>query len=576
MLNTVTYGTTSAPYLAERSLQQVAHENIEKFSAASRVILEDFYVDDLLTGTDNVEEAIHLCNDLELLLGLLGPCVITAKIMLQELWVKKIDWDDLLQNDLYEKWNHFKTSIRSVSNLRISRCVTISSYITLEIHAFSDASERAYGAYVYLRLRSANDKITVRLLCAKSRVAPVKRLTIPRLELSGASLASRLVSRIKRIKAWCLRFIRNCKEPKGITTKYLTTLELNDAMRTLVRLSQRESFSKELNHEGLIRVGGRLKNSNFPFDKKYPVLISGKQKLSALILEHEHRRLLHGGPQHILASVREHYWLTGGTDYAGRFAVKNKPGRGAKTIKCYLYIFICLTTKAIHLEPVSDLITDAFIATFRRFVSRRGLPGHLCSDNSRNFIGAKSHLDNLVYSPHQGGLWEAGVKYVKPHIKRVLGTTLVAFENFLTTLIQIEAILNSRPMCPLSSSPNDFEPITPSHFLIGRKVTSVPDPDVTTQPKRWSVNYVSELQQRTKWTRRNDNITIGSLVLLKDDNAPPLQWQWGRVIDVHPGSDSVVRVMSVRTNKGVTKRSVMKVCPLPIYNESDCDITEHN
>ncbi|GJQ86566.1 hypothetical protein Trydic_g15641 [Trypoxylus dichotomus] len=287
MLNTVTYGTTSAPYLAERSLQQVAHENIEKFSAASRVILEDFYVDDLLTGTDNVEEAIHLCNDLELLLGLLGPCVITAKIMLQELWVKKIDWDDLLQNDLYEKWNHFKTSI-----------------------------QRVCGACVYLCLRSANDTITVRLICAKSRIAPVKRLTIPRLELSGASLASRLVSRIKRIKAWCLRFIRNCKEPKGITTKYLTTLELNDAMRTLVRLSQRESFSKELNHEGLIRVGGRLKNSNFPFDKKYPVLISGKQKLSALILEHEHRRLLHGGPQHILASVREHYWLTGGRNLA--------------------------------------------------------------------------------------------------------------------------------------------------------------------------------------------------------------------------------------------------------------------
>ncbi|GJQ79443.1 hypothetical protein Trydic_g16301 [Trypoxylus dichotomus] len=273
-----------------------------------------------------------------------------------------------------------------------------------------------------------------------------------------------------------------------------------------------------------------------------------------------------------------------------------------------------------HLEPVSDLTTDAFIATFRRFVSRRGLPSHMYSDNGRNFIGAKSQLDNLgrfllknneslsnivsvenvnwhfipAYSPHQGGLWAAGVKSVKHHTKRVLGTTLVTFENFLTILNQIEAILNSRPIYPLSSSPNDYEPITPSHFLIGRKVTSIADPDVTTQPvnrlpslqliprltqifwKRWSVNYVSELQQRTKWTRRNDNITIGSLVLLKDDNAPPLQWQLGRVIDVHPGSDSVVRVVSVRTNKGVTKRSVMKICPLPIYNESDCDITEHN
>ncbi|GJQ79983.1 hypothetical protein Trydic_g10557 [Trypoxylus dichotomus] len=186
----------------------------------------------------------------------------------------------------------------------------------------------------------------------------------------------------------------------------------NTTKGNLVRLSP------FLDHERLTRVGGRLKNSNFPFDKKYPVRISGKQKLSTLILEHEHRCLLHAGPQHVLASVRENYWLTGGrnlaravvhrciacfntnavsgaqlignlpkhrlesiypfyvtgTDYAGPFALKNKPGRGAKTIKCYLCTFICLTTKAIHLEPVSDLTTDAFIATFRRFVSRRGLP----------------------------------------------------------------------------------------------------------------------------------------------------------------------------------------------------------
>ncbi|GJQ65570.1 hypothetical protein Trydic_g7669 [Trypoxylus dichotomus] len=226
-------------------------------------------------------------------------------------------------------------------------------------------------------------------------------------------------------------------------------------------------------------------------------------------------------PKHRLESIYPLYVT--GTDYAGPFALKNKSGRGAKTIKCYLCIFICLTTKAIHLEPVSDLTTDAFIATFRRFVSRRGLLSHMYSDNGRNFIGAKSQLDNLAYSPHQGRLWEAGVKSVKHHIKRVLGTTLVTFENFLTILIQIEAILNSRPMYPFSSSPNDFEPITPSHFIIGHKVTSVPDPDVTTQPvnrlaslqviqrltqiiwKRWSINYVSELQQRTKWTRRNDN-----------------------------------------------------------------------
>ncbi|GJQ66111.1 hypothetical protein Trydic_g4178 [Trypoxylus dichotomus] len=404
-------------------------------------------------------------------------------------------------------------------------------------------------------------------------------------------------------------------------------------MKTLVWLSQRESFSKELSmlkntkniskrnlarfspfldHEGLIRVDGRLKNSNSNFDKKYPVLISG--------------------PQHVLASVRENYWLTGGrnlaqvvhrciacfktnsvsgaqlmgnlpkhrlesiypfyvtgTDYAGPFALNNKPGRGAKTVKCYLCIFICLTTKA-SLESVSNLTSaKSQLDNLGRFLLKN-------NESLSNTVSVENVNWHFIpaYSARQGGLWEAGVKSVKHHIKRVLGTTLVTFENFLTILNIIKAILNSRPMYSLSSSPNDFEPITPSHFLIGRKVTSCPDPDVTTQPvnrlaslqliqrltqifwKRWSVNYVSELEQRTKWTRRNDNITIGSLVLVKDDNAPPLQWQLGRVIDVHPGSDSVVRVVSVRTNKSITKRSVMKICPLPINNESGCDITEHN
>ncbi|GJQ86657.1 hypothetical protein Trydic_g14992 [Trypoxylus dichotomus] len=310
-------------------------------------------------------------------------------------------------------------------------------------------------------------------------------------------------------------------------------------MKTLVRLSQRESFSKEL---GMLKNTENITKGNF-----------GKQKLSRLILEHEHRRLLHAGPQHVLASVREHYWLTGGrnlarsvvhkciacfktnpvsgaqlmgnlpkhrlesiypfyvtgTDYAGPLALKNKPGRGAKTIKCYLCTFICLTTKAIHLEPV--LTTNAFIATFRRFVSRRALPSCKYSDNCRNFIGAKSQLGNLD-------------RFLLKNNESLSNTVSVENVNWYFILAYSPHQAREarvRPMYTLSSSYNDFEPITPSHFLIGRKVTRVPDPNVTTQPvnrlaslqliqrltqifwKRWSVNYVSELQQRTKWIRRN-------------------------------------------------------------------------
>lgn len=168
-----------------------------------------------------------------------------------------------------------------------------------------------------------------------------------------------------------------------------------------------------------------------------------------------------------------------------------------------------------------------------------------------------------------------------------MGNVLYTFEELTTVLVQIEACLNSRPLSPMSSDPSDLLPLTPGHFLVGGPLTSLPEQDVldvkinrldrwemiqrTVQEfwKRWAAEYIANLQSRVKWRSRQENLKVDDFVLLKDDNLPPLKWKTGRVIEVHPGKDNLVRVVSVRTTSGVTKRAISKLCKLPVNGNTD-------
>ncbi|CAG7823797.1 unnamed protein product, partial [Allacma fusca] len=189
--------------------------------------------------------------------------------------------------------------------------------------------------------------------------------------------------------------------------------------------------------------------------------------------------------------------------------------------------------------------------------------------------------------PHFGGLWEAGVKSTKHHLKRVVGNTVLTYEEFSTLLIQIEACLNSRPLCPLSTSPDDLSALTPGHFLVGRPLIAISEPDYTKLKinrlsrwqllqqlhqhfwRRWQAEYLDRLQQRPKWAKIEENLRQGDMVIIKDDRLPPQEWRLGRIIEVHTGPDGLVRVVTVRTAEGTYKRPVVKLCKLPMDSSTD-------
>ena len=306
-------------------------------------------------------------------------------------------------------------------------------------------------------------------------------------------------------------------------------------------------------------------------------------------------------------------FINSGVDFCGPVYIHYKI-RGKRPYKAYIAVFICFATKATHLEIVHDLTTDAFIGALKRFIARRGFCKQLSCDNGTNFVGARRELselrklflsrahnehvqtfcaeDNINFShipprsPHFGGLWEAAVKSAKHLLYRSTLNTSLTYEQLLTIVTQIEAILNSRPMTALSSDPCDFNALTPGHFLIGTPLTALIEPSLKDKNMsqlsqwrlvtacqqhfwtRWSQEYLNQLQQRHKWVVNKSNIKLNTLVLVSEESCPPQKWLLGRIIELHHGSDKKTRVATVKTPHGVLKRAIAKLAPLPFEEDN--------
>ncbi|XP_055714258.1 uncharacterized protein LOC129808506 [Phlebotomus papatasi] len=863
----VCFGVASSPFLATRALFQLAQDYEKEFPLASSALRSNFYVDDCVVSAPTLADAQEIQRQLKEVLrrggfwltkwssnhpslcplpdqdpasgevsvespitsalGLswdsstdqfkthapvdvsLGPVIIEGKIMLQDLHELKKGWDVLVPPEYRKRWKDFVLRLQTIKDVSIPRWIScFQSPDRVELHTFCDASTRAYGVAVYI-VTGSGDESCARLLLAKSRVAPLSQLTIPKLELCGATLAAETIAKftdavgpdaihfwtdstivlhwihsppqsykvfvahrvqrirkhsspdqwrhvvseenpadiisrgvspsqlmdnslwfegpewircperswpppfnptacpeancflikakefvfgvllgmfssilkVQRIVAYCLRFTYRGPRPLPKTNLAITADEMERALLFLIKMDQQsslpevcaqlekgEALSREwkslqslalfLDRDGIIRVGGRLKNADEPFSTRHPVLLP-RSLLTYRIVRHEHSKQLHAPPTLLLASVRQKFWpiagrnlakrvvhdclkcylkkpkpldqLMGdlpdhrvnlyrpfqatGVDFAGPFNMISSATRGARsrksgTQKVYIAIFVCMATKAAHLELVSSLSTEAFLAAFRRFAARRSTPRRIYSDCGKNFEGAANELirlfnqeaaqqeivnrtqdDGITWnfnppaSPHHGGLWEACVKSTKYHLVRATTSSALSYEEFHTILCQIESVLNSRPLCLLSDDPNERDYLTPGHFLVGAPGNAPPDPDLSHIPenrlsywqhcqrrmqefgRKWRLHYLNTLQQRPRWKIARENLKVDEVILLLDETKEGSKWVLGRVETIHPGTDGRVRVVSVRTSRGMYKRPITKIARLPQSTE---------
>ncbi|XP_050437851.1 uncharacterized protein LOC126844044 [Adelges cooleyi] len=417
--------------------------------------------------------------------------------------------------------------------------------------------------------------------------------------------------------------------------------------------SNLRKLSPFLDDQGIIRVGGRLRHATIPYEQKHPILLPRSHRLTNLLIDDFHQRHKHPGATTLQTIISQQYWIissrqiirsrlrrciacyktrprnsqpfmgdmpkyrlqqikpfmTTGVDYAGPIVLRSSTTRRTVPSQAYICLFVCMSTKALHLEVASDLSTETFLMALCRFISRRGPIKEMHSDCGTNFTGAAKLLQpvdqftrskeyqhqcqayltarnirwhfNPPSAPHFGGLWEAGVKSVKTLLYRTLGLQRLTYEELNTLLSRIEATLNSRPLGALSSDPSDFEAFTPSHFLTLMTSTANVEPNLDNIPlshfqrwrlikdlhthfwKRWQNEYLQTLQQRTKWTNHSDNLTPNMLVLVREPTSP-LLWKLGRILSLSPGQDGIARVATVQTTTGIIKRPIVKLCPLPV------------
>ncbi|CAM4607621.1 unnamed protein product [Leuciscus chuanchicus] len=364
-------------------------------------------------------------------------------------------------------------------------------------------------------------------------------------------------------------------------------------------------------------------------DTVHPVVLDAKHPVTQLLIQEYDYRLHHPGPERVFSEMRRKYWLPGGREAIRRFQRKCQecqkwrgkpqipkmadlpPSRvrlfkpafystgvdcfgpysvaiGRRSEKRWGIIFKCMTTRAVHIDLLSSLNADSFLMALRRFIARRGKPFELISDQGTNFRGgdrelreafadlapdikaqlASQQIDwklNPPNAPHFGGCWEREIRSVKQAPQVTLGAQLVTDEVLRTLLIEIEGILNSKPLGYTSADIADPDPITPNSLLIGRPDASLPQvvyPDSELLSSRcWRHSQL--LQARQKWNAENPDLHIGKTVLIIDPQLPRSLWPVGTVTSVSPGLDGKVRSAEVNVGDRAYTRPVARLIQLP-------------
>ena len=246
-------------------------------------------------------------------------------------------------------------------------------------------------------------------------------------------------------------------------------------------------------------------------------------------------------------------------------------------------MFICLATRAVHLEVAYSLGTDSFPNAFFRMTSRRGVPRDVLSDNGTNFVGGVNELKELEaldkeriqdttasygvkwhfhppFAPHFSGVHEVMIKAAKKAIYAILGCADITDEELLSAVVGAEGLINSRPLTYQSISPEDIDAKSVA-FNPRRRWHRVQEL-VRHFWHRWTREWLPGLNKRKKWHRDQDNIQVGDVVLVMSVDTSRGRWPLGRIIKTYAGADGRVRVADVQIGKGIIKRPIVKLCPL--------------
>ena len=409
----------------------------------------------------------------------------------------------------------------------------------------------------------------------------------------------------------------------------------------------KKSLNLFFDDDGILRLKGRLENSSLKFNEKFPILLRDSHFLKLQILK-SHVEVWHDRTKPTLARLRTKYWVvrgrqivkrtiapcvtckrhlqgglcppptpqlpehrvntaysfqTTGVDYAGPLHVKSIYGSSTVMNKAYICLFTCATSRAIHLELTPNLEADSFLRTLKRFFSRRGTPGLLIDDNAQTFKSKivknflmKNNIEHspiLPAAPWWGGFYERLVRSVKTPLKKVVGKAKLNYEEMETVLVEIEALINSRPLTYLYED-DVSEPLTPSHLLAGRNLASPPsspslvdcDSQMLTRRFRYlrctlrilwrqfRHEYLTELREHHMHCSRKSvdvsKLRVGDVVIIRDDGVKHRSaWRLGRIESLVVGRDAHVRGALLNTVSELgrptkMKRPVQKLIPLEV------------
>lgn len=519
-------------------------------------------------------------------LGLLSPVVFFAKYLMQLLWLSGVDWDDDAPTTITQEWLKFKAQLSSLSSLAIPRRM-IESYVEIQFHGYCDASERGFCAVIFCRVVLDNQQIVVRLCCAKSKVAPLRKLSIPRLELLAAVLLADLkcsvsfalkdLYQIDKMIAWsdstvALTWIKSCPSRWKTFVANRTSSIQEKIPPDCWRHVPTGDNPADHGSRGMLPADLTRCESWW----------AGPSWLSRP--ESEWPKSI---PEFDGSAVDEQKILTLFTAINADF-VDNILSRFSSFRRLVNVLAYCFRYLHNLKNPNSKLTGEALSSSETKFVIRflvSHVQERVFATEIRNVL--KNSINSLPkairklcpFLDHDGLLRVGGrlsqsqnMDYEKKHpllLPRDHRLTSLIIEEyhrrFLHPGLQTLQNLLAQEFWILSSK-RAIRSVISSCIRCFRACPRVAPPPLMGDLPSFRINQLKPFSSSSVDNAGPFSISLGSLVLIVNELCSPLKWSLGRVVQLHPGTDGICRVVTVRTSTGEYKRPVVKLCPLPMVN----------